>query len=341
MKKLMLVSILMGWTFLSASAQRTPGERILFKAMELPEKPLPVEYTTYSLQFDDASLPLAARGAANSSQQRIAKVAGFEQVPAGGDFTVKMAARFVEITTPKIVSSGGDKPTYTYQYDLSMMVDVDAKSNSTGESLFLVGPATFKHTAISSSFATQAKLSDWYKSAEGQEWYRASRQDFFDEAWTSRFYLVNKYLGYPVVKYNMTISTAKNRNQDYSDLDELQTLAISAFKSLDGTEVFPRDHAEFAQKMRAAIEGWEKALEEYKPGKNNRINEPVAAALMENLAWGYRFLDEYAAAEAVLTKAESTFSKKKYYKWTKDIWENIAKRKERLTNDPRFEVPTY
>lgn len=138
--------------------------------------------------------------------------------------------------------------------------------------------------------------------------------------------LVNEKYGFAKQKRETILYNVKAKgDNNYDDYQSAYENAVSGYNLLTS------DPTGAKGKIKTAIDLWEKALTEYKPGeKKARVNDDVALSTRLNLAEACMWADDYTKADEHLIKTTALDPSKRQRKWSEELKTLMSEQKKRF-----------
>lgn len=225
--------------------------------------------------------------------------------------------------TRNVLSGGATHPVNYCWYETSYKHPMSVKAEVPGKGEILnLGIEQFNQYTVAKTAATEGTSQAMNRESYSQQLEDKCLAD--NMKYVNQ--LINEKYGYSKIKRTTILYNVKPKgDMNYGDYQ-------SAYESaLSGYNMIASDAAGAKTKIKMAIDSWEKALQEYKPGdKKARVNDDIALSTRLNLAEAFMWTDEYQKADDQLIKTTSLDPSKRQRKWSEELKTLIAEQKKRF-----------
>lgn len=335
MKKMALSAIAL-CICLSAFAQKSDGEMISLKYVELPEMPFQPEISTYQTEVE---MPYGL--SSNEDREGIVKgltsamkIDGYDNVTEGGQIYVKalyhsFSTRNPEYLKREVEEKRDDKKVkVTYHYyrmDYKLPVSLQVFLNDDVLDDFFVSNSNDYTAYETPHFKTYSELSDFWSKNKSKVLADLKSSSYKSRLGSISSHLNKKY-GYRKSSTSEKLFTFKTKKHNYEDYDKAMALTKEAFALYSDSLIYPVDS--FKIKINEAIAIWNKAMEESDvSNKKARVNEKITGLTLKNLAFSYIWVLDFENAKKCIEAGQEL---DKGDGWVKSFGRELEEKKAKL-----------
>ncbi len=288
----------------SLDAQKLGDKKTVLEYINLPSKPFPKDYTTYTLTLKGREKDFHDIGLTpHAHSQAMLKLEGYKKVDEGGHFNIELKVEKIALVSTDTRSEEKKKDDRTYKNyfkDYTIAVPVSYKVTDMNGMVVhegIASPSSQKYSFGGSGYTSLTTLNKaWNERKKDlilngkKKMYNAALAGFVNDIKTNLDFMRRKETIY--------FRTIKKHDEE-SKFEKYMEKGVSEFAKIK----YEGSTDAVAESMAPAMEYWESISKKYKA--NDKKERKIVFAAVMNLATAYIWLDQPDKALPYLEKAKS------------------------------------